>query len=343
MELGEGAKGDKIRVFVADSSRIHTQLLSDALRKDADLVVVHRDSAKKDLVAEIVAGRIDVLVVSIHLDEEPLRGLAILRELRSLSPRFRAAVLLDSPKRDLILEAFRAGARGIFSRHDSVEMLGKCIRSLHDGQIWANSEQMALAVEALSSDQGFRTKDVSSMNLLTKREAEVVECLAEGLTNREIAERLKLSQHTVKNYLFRVFEKLGVSSRVELLFMTLSRESDGRNILTDLLGGAKRDEKTFALCRRAAEEGSLAAQLALAQMYFADQSDPENLTQAYTWYLIAAEQLNRTKGKTSRTLRPEQRIQAEQQAAEWLRTTQPISPAIQKTPSNARVAGASLA
>src|SRR5271157_1725467 len=67
-------------------------------------------------------------------------------------------------------------------------------------------------------------------NLLSKREMEVVRSVAQGLTNREIAERLGLSQHTVKNYLFRVFDKLGVSSRVELLFMTLSRDSPSQSV-----------------------------------------------------------------------------------------------------------------
>jgi DNA-binding NarL/FixJ family response regulator len=60
------------------------------------------------------------------------------------------------------------------------------------------------------------------MNLLSKREADVVGCLAEGLTNREIGERLDLSQHTIKNHMFRIFDKLGVSNRIELMFMTLS-------------------------------------------------------------------------------------------------------------------------
>ena len=68
-----------------------------------------------------------------------------------------------------------------------------------------------------------RAVDANGLNLLSKRELEVVRCLAEGLTNREIADRLGLSQHTIKNYLFRVFDKLGVSSRLELLFMTLAQ------------------------------------------------------------------------------------------------------------------------
>jgi DNA-binding CsgD family transcriptional regulator len=132
-------------------------------------------------------------------------------------------MLLDSSKREAVLQAFRSGARGIFSRHDSVETLCKCVRTVHQGQVWANSQQMSYAVEALASSPTVRAVDANGLNLLSKRELDVVRSLAEGLTNREIAERLGLSQHTIKNYLFRVFDKLGVSSRLELLFMTLAQ------------------------------------------------------------------------------------------------------------------------
>ena len=78
-------------------------------------------------------------------------------------------------------------------------------------------------VEALVSTPKIEAINRKGLSLLTKREVEVVRCLAEGMTNREIAERIGLSQHTVKNYLFRIFDKLGVSNRMELLFMTLNQ------------------------------------------------------------------------------------------------------------------------
>jgi DNA-binding CsgD family transcriptional regulator len=81
---------------------------------------------------------------------------------------------------------------------------------------------MSYAVEALAASPMVRAVDATGLSLLSKRELEVVRSLAEGLTNREIGERLGLSQHTIKNYLFRVYDKLGVSSRLELLFMTMA-------------------------------------------------------------------------------------------------------------------------
>src|SRR5881409_3294847 len=73
-----------------------------------------------------------------------------------------------SSKREIIVQAFRAGARGIFSRHESVETLAKCIRSVHQGQIWANSQQLSFAVEALAASPMVRAVDANGLNLLSK-------------------------------------------------------------------------------------------------------------------------------------------------------------------------------
>ena len=223
MQVTQGSGGETIRVLVVDDTRIHTQLLADALRRDRQLEVVAPPARSRDLVETVRAHKVGVVVLSSNLDEEPLRGFELLRQLRASDPGILAIMLLDSSKREAILQAFRAGARGIFSRHDSVETLSKCIRSVYEGQIWANSQQMSFAVEALAASPMVRAVDANGLSLLSKREMDVVRSLAEGLTNREIAERLGLSQHTIKNYLFRVYDKLGVSSRLELLFMTLTQ------------------------------------------------------------------------------------------------------------------------
>ena len=215
---------------MADDTRIHTQLLADALRRDGQLDVISPPARSRDFVEAVKLHRVDVVVLSSNLDEEPLRGFEVLRQLRASNPDILAIMLLDSSKRESVLQAFRAGARGIFSRHDSVEILSKCIRSVREGQIWANSQQMSFAVEALATSPLVRAVDANGLSLLSKREMDVVRSLAEGLTNREIAERLGLSQHTIKNYLFRVYDKLGVSSRLELLFMTLTQAGAPRAI-----------------------------------------------------------------------------------------------------------------
>ena len=101
----------------------------------------------------------------------------------------------------------------------------KSIQAVHKGQVWANSHQLHLILEALVSATPFRVKNVQKDVLLAKREDEVANLVAAGLSNREVAERLGLTEHTVSNYLFRIYEKLGISGRVELvLYMLKQRE-----------------------------------------------------------------------------------------------------------------------
>jgi two-component system nitrate/nitrite response regulator NarL len=317
-----------VRVLVADSSRIHTQLLSEALQRDAELDVVHWN-ADHGLSAAALAADVNVLAVSSALNGEPARGLAALRELRAARPSIRGVVLLDSRRPEAILDAFRAGARGVFNRDSSIEMFCKCIRSVHQGQIWADSADVALVIDALASTPHMRLPATDALNLLSKRETEVVQCLVQGLTNREIAERMGLSQHTVKNYLFRVFDKLGVSSRTELLFMALSQNGSSEEPSgLDAIAGSpdgNSSEAGFAALHKAAEAGELAAQLSLSRAYWARRTQPENLVQGYMWYLVATHRATEASELITKNMSPKQVKEAEQQASAWLSRLKKIS------------------
>jgi DNA-binding NarL/FixJ family response regulator len=308
---------NKIRVLVADSSRIHTYLLADALRSDPLFEAIPFNADSSSLVSAVTGVDIDVLVVSANLNEQPSRGLEVLRELRLVAPNVRAVVLIDSLKGEGILNAFRAGARGIFGKNQPLELLCKCVRCVHEGQIWADTRAMSVAVEALASVPTVRAVNTRGLSLLSKRELQVVRCLAEGLSNREIAERLKLSQHTVKNHLFRVFDKLGVSSRIELLFMTLSHAGPDQSIVEDTskgtIRGGFRDE--FALLQKAAEAGLPAAQLALAQIYLVRRADPQDAVRAYTWYMVALERASQAQGLLTKMLTRKQIEEAKRGAS----------------------------
>ena len=95
---------------------------------------------------------------------------------------------------------------------------------MHKGQIWASSNELQFLLEALAEAAPLRVVNAQGINLLTKREGQVVHLVAEGLTNRGISRELNISEHTVKNYLFRIFDKLGVSSRVELTICAFSNQ-----------------------------------------------------------------------------------------------------------------------
>jgi DNA-binding NarL/FixJ family response regulator len=317
-----------IRVLVADNSRFHTQLLAEALKRDPDFQIFSSDLDAASLVAASISQKIDVFALSAFAEEDAQRGFRILRELREINPHTRAVMLLDSSKPDSILEAFRAGARGIIDHHESLDMLCRCVHCIYEEQVWASHEQIKLVIKALASTPRVRAVDGNGMNLLSKREVEVVRYLAEALTNREIAQRMGLSQHTIKNYLFHIFDKLGVSSRIELLFMTLSQSTAAppliQGLLSDPADGC--EEATLALCRKAAEHGVVAAQLALARMFWTGRQNDSDVIGAYVWHCVALDQLACTNNTVKKAMSPAQLAEAEHQIRERLNKSRRIEP-----------------
>lgn len=328
-----GLGSDFVSIVVADSTRIHTQLLADALRNDRGLQVVAETSNSEELLAAITRVPIDVVVISHNLDDQPGHGVHVLREMRALRPQIKGVILLDSSKPQEVLECFRAGAKGIFSKQERLESLCKCIRSVHEGQIWARSIDLDQALEAFASLPSVRATNHQGIELLSERERQVIQHLAGGMTNREIAQALDLSPHTVKNYLFRIFDKLGVSSRTELLYLTMNhwqvrppRTANGEG-------------HSFSVIIEAAEAGDPSAQLRLAEHFsqIKDVQDTENeqntgfqpaSVSAYMWYLLAEEtaspmleQIEEGKKSISQTMSPQQLADAKARAAAWLRNT----------------------
>lgn len=132
-------------------------------------------------------------------------------------------LLLDVWDRELVVSAFRSGARGIFTITDSnLRLLCKCLVRVAAGQVWINTEQLNCLLDLISEVPSLRVLNSGGRPLLTPREEQVVALVAEGLANREIARELNLSEHTIKKYLFRIFEKLGISTRVELVLYAVN-------------------------------------------------------------------------------------------------------------------------
>ncbi len=211
-----------IRVLAADATRMNSQLLAAALERDKRFQVLDPVSDARGIIAAVAKEKPAVVVISAELDDEKGKGFEIARELRTLHADARVVMLLDASERNQVVEAFRAGARGVFCRSESLTSLARCIQCVSDGQIWANSRELRYLLEALGEALPLRVVDTRGAALLSRREVEVVRCVAEGLSNREIAQRLGLTEHTVKNYLFRIFDKLGVSKRVEVVLYAYS-------------------------------------------------------------------------------------------------------------------------
>jgi len=211
-----------IRVLAAESTRMGSQLLTEALAQEHQFEVASVEAKGQAFIDAVANRKPHVLLLSSTLEGSSTSGFEITRQLHSACTDTKIVLLMDTATPSAVVEAFRSGAQGVFSRTESSKALAKCITSVHQGQVWANSAELRYLLQALREAPTMRMVDSRGDEILSKREHDVVQCVAEGLSNREIAKRLKLTEHTVKNYLFRIFDKLGVSSRVEVVLYAFS-------------------------------------------------------------------------------------------------------------------------
>jgi DNA-binding NarL/FixJ family response regulator len=215
--------GSAISLLVGEHSRMGCQLMETALRCCHHISVVASVVESSELIEAYENVRPDVCMISSSLRDGQNSGFRVARELHSSFRNAAIVLLLEFSERNLVVEAFRSGARGVFSRDDSFELLARCVQRVHEGQVWANSQQLQFAIEALTESAPSAIVDAKGAHLLTKRELSVVQLVAEGLSNRDISHELRLSEHTVRNYLFRIFNKIGVSTRLELAIYAINQ------------------------------------------------------------------------------------------------------------------------
>jgi DNA-binding NarL/FixJ family response regulator len=212
-----------ICVLIADSNRMQAQLLNNALRRRSEfrLIICGMDAAS--IHNAIVLSPARVALLSPNSSATFADTTATIRSLHADHPETVKILLVESCERDMVVSAFRSGARGVFCLSGAnLRLLRKCIHSVANGQIWANAEHMNYVFDTVTKRPTLSVLNYRGEKLLTPREDQVVALVAEGLGNREIAEGLRLSQHTVKKYLFQIFDKLGISTRVELVLYAVN-------------------------------------------------------------------------------------------------------------------------
>jgi DNA-binding NarL/FixJ family response regulator len=210
-----------IRVLLADSKPMQNQLLAEALRQHGFQVFPCEPDIGSILqTAECCT--VDVAVMSCSGPQSAAVYLTGLRTLHLTFPGIPKVFLMETDARELVVQAFRFGARRIFCLGDcSFQSLCECIERVHHGDIWAGTRQLNHLLEAVCEVGGGRVVSSGGDRLLTSREEQVVALVSDGLSNRHVAAELGLSEHTVKKYLFRIFEKLGISNRVELVLYAM--------------------------------------------------------------------------------------------------------------------------
>jgi DNA-binding NarL/FixJ family response regulator len=205
---------------------MQAQLLVSALRRRPEFSVALCPLELDAIIANLASTPAQVAILNANDPKYDWHDMTIVRRLQMALPDVAKILLLDTYDRNLVVNAFRSGARGLFCfAEHPFRLLCRCIQQVHLGQVWLNNQQTQFLIEAVTQVPSLRVVDASGLKLLTPREEQVVALVADGLSNREIAHELNLSEHTIKKYLFRIFDKLGISSRVELVLYAVSNSN----------------------------------------------------------------------------------------------------------------------
>jgi DNA-binding NarL/FixJ family response regulator len=221
--LGPPSKS-KIRIVVADDHPIFRDGLCRLLALEEDFEVVAQAQDGRQVLDVLQQHEPDILLLDLKMPG--LDGLATLQRLQIAKNKTRVIVLTASDDKNEFVQAMKLGTSGIVLKQTATELLIKSIRKVHAGEIWLDSHTTAAvirqfvandeaqpAMHSLSAAPPTRERERSP---LSQREREIVALVAQGFKNKEMAEKMFISEQTVKNHLHNIFDKLGVSDRLEL-------------------------------------------------------------------------------------------------------------------------------
>jgi DNA-binding NarL/FixJ family response regulator len=218
------ASKSKIRIVVADDHPIFRDGLCRLLALEEDFEVVAQAQDGRQVLDVLQQHEPDILLLDLKMPG--LDGLATLQRLQIAKNKTRVIVLTASDDKNEFVQAMKLGTSGIVLKQTATELLIKSIRKVHAGEIWLDSHTTAAvirqfvandeappAMHALPVAPATRERERSP---LSQREREIVALVAQGFKNKEMAEKMFISEQTVKNHLHNIFDKLGVSDRLEL-------------------------------------------------------------------------------------------------------------------------------
>lgn len=218
------------RILVIGRDAFSSDLLATALSRNLGWVAV--SVSPFSISKTISSGKTRLAIVNADLSSIPGEGFDLANSIARAHPETAIIIILTEASPEAVIRAFQSGASGVFCQEEPMTELLHCIEHVVNRSIWAGQKASLALLETLKNMPSPATLvGTEARESLTARELQVVQCAATGKTNRSIAGQLHLSEHTVKNYLFRAFAKLGVSSRVELIFyLSLSGTLAGRSI-----------------------------------------------------------------------------------------------------------------
>ena len=214
-----------IRVLIADDHPIVRDGLRRLLSLDEDIEVVGEAGDGREVLERVQALEPDVLLLDLRMPN--MDGLTALQTLQHTNRKTRVIVLTASEDKNEFVQAMKLGCSGIVLKQTAPDLIAKSIRKVHSGEIWLDSHttaavmrQFATPGEAMAAASGGKSRERSP---LSTREREIVALVAQGYKNKEMAEKMFISEQTVKNHLHNIFDKLGVSDRLELALYAIHK------------------------------------------------------------------------------------------------------------------------
>lgn len=226
-EVGSVARDGKqhvIRVMVADDHPIVREGLRRLLELEPDIRVVAEADSGRAVLEQFEEIRPDVLLLDLKMPD--IDGLEVLQRLRPIKGDTKILVLTASEDKNEWVQAMKLECSGIVVKQTPPELIVKSIRKVHEGEIWLDSHTTAAVMRQFAAPEDGGAAAVSrsrSRVPLSAREREIVALVAQGYRNREMAEKLFISEQTVKNHLHNIFDKLGVSDRLELALYAIHK------------------------------------------------------------------------------------------------------------------------
>lgn len=221
---GVPAPSAPIKVVLADDHPIVRDGLRKLLMLEEDIVVVGEASDGREVLQVVQEKEPDVVILDLRMPN--LDGLSALQALQQLNKKAKVIILTASEDKNEFVQAMKLGCSGIVLKQTAPELIIKSIRKVYAGEIWLDSHTTAAVMRQFSSPGEMMSGGSGKSrerSPLSQREREIVSLVAQGYKNKEMAEKMFISEQTVKNHLHNIFDKLGVSDRLELALYAIHK------------------------------------------------------------------------------------------------------------------------
>lgn len=217
-----------IKIMIAEGHAMVRDVIKKLLEKEDDFRVVGEARNSREVLDQLPKLHPDVLLLDLDMRRES--ALDVIRNLNGVARDLRIMLLTGEITDGAVVEALRLGARGVIMKDAASNLLFRSIRAVMAGEYWIDRKSVADLVRALQvAPSSQHAADSPNSYGLTQREIEILSAIVDGYTNKEVAKKLSISEQTVKHHLTNIFEKVGVSNRLELALFAmnnhLARES----------------------------------------------------------------------------------------------------------------------